>query len=242
MLILGSFDYASFVSSVRPIDAAASTVLHEAVWLPTMVVVLARSSGPAALRLNAVSASMVAVGVAGTSAVILSQVRRSALCADGCVLGAVSGVAAGVMSGLFVAGCLLVAWDAAAAVAVPEVAGGSRAAVMLWSHAALAVGATADVAANAALGFAARATQVSLASAAAAALVGAALIGAGSWALRAGHVRSRGLGINAVYGLTPVFALLWLLPAGISLQRVPLFVAGTVVVLAANTVIQLRAF
>ena len=235
MVVVGSWDYTLYSASVQLADAAVAAVTRQ-LWVPALIVVLACTTRRLGRQLDAGSAAIVGVAVIGAGAAAWSQRIPSAACAHSCLLGGTFGAAAGILSGLFAAGCLWFA-DAAAAAAPAD---RCRAAVMVWSHAALGVGAASGVVASAAAAAAVGATRLSIEAAVGGVAIGAVLVGGGSWALRVAHAHSAHLGIHAVYGLSPAAALAWLALDGIAVQQLTMFVAGATAAMAANIVIQVR--
>ena len=116
-----------------------------------------------------------------------------------------------------------------------------RAAMLVWSHAALGVGAASGVVTSVAAAVAVNGTRLPLEAAVGGIAIGAALVGVGSWALRIAHAHSTNLGIHAVGGLSPAAALVWLALDGIAVQQLTMFAAGAAVAIVANIVIQVRA-
>ena len=62
----------------------------------------------------------------------------------------------------------------------------------------------------------------------------------GAVATRLAYVRSAGLGIFALMGLDPVFAIVWLALAGAGIVNVPVFITGVAALAVINVTIQTR--
>ena len=75
-------------------------------------------------------------------------------------------------------------------------------------------------------------------------LLGAALLGsvytAGAVLLRVGNIGAPGPGVNALFFLSPLLALAWLMVVGVSVPRFDLFVVGAALIIAINILIQLK--
>ena len=63
---------------------------------------------------------------------------------------------------------------------------------------------------------------------------------AGAVAARFAHVRSTGLGVIALLGLDPVFAIVWMALAGAGIVNVVVFIAGVAALAVVNATIQTR--
>ena len=69
-------------------------------------------------------------------------------------------------------------------------------------------------------------------------LLGSVIVAGGTFFLRLANLNSDDLGINAIFYITPVLALIWLAVAGIALPRLDLFLVGAALVLSINVIIQ----
>lgn len=69
-------------------------------------------------------------------------------------------------------------------------------------------------------------------------LLGLVVVAGGTLFVRLANLNTDDLGINAIFYVTPVFALAWLGIAGISLPRFDLFLMGAALVLGINVIIQ----
>ena len=82
-------------------------------------------------------------------------------------------------------------------------------------------------------------TELSLRGTLGAVMVGCAAAG-GALLLRLGNITSPHPAINVLAFMSPLLALIWLMAAGITLPRFDLFIVGAALILAVNTLIQLK--
>ena len=72
-------------------------------------------------------------------------------------------------------------------------------------------------------------------------IVGGLINGLGTWAMREGNLESDALTVNAIYYLTPVLSLIWLISLGLAqLGRWNYFIIGAIIVIATTTLIALE--
>ena len=234
LLSVTAVNYGMFVWSTRLIEPALSVMLYET-WPIAMALVVARRSGPAARRLGRSAAVPLCLVVVGTGLVIVSQAEGALH--DTTVswgIGVGLGIAAGVMGGAFPAATLLFGWAALSHAMRPQQA--PQVQVVFWSCLAHAVGAGVGVAVGIVIALLSAPDTMTVTSKAfgGAMLMGCVLVGGAGVSMRIAHVKSRNLGINAVYGLAPPLALLWLTAMGFTLSRLWLFSIGAALVIAAN--------
>lgn len=264
VMVIAHANYAFYVWSARYIDIAVTTAVYE-VWPAVMVVALSRYDAVAAAgrgrRISAAKKMLMVAAFAALAFVILGQAGGDALIPDrlglGTVFGLVLACAAALLSGLLpvanmiyadtlASRCLDAATPAEGAVPRIELDSARGRRVSLWFtafglSAAAAVSVPIDIAAAlsaaaaapSGFGFTGRALLTGFA-------LGLLVHGAGMLLLRVANLKSIDLGVNALFYATPLLALVWLVWAGVHLNRADLFWIGSAMVIAANALLQLN--
>ena len=235
-LAVSASGFGLFVLSSHHVGTVVAAVLYQ-LWAISAAGLLAVRGGDVRRRLDWPTVGLMTAAVAVTAVVVSTQAPPGG--GDGVWwVGVAAGAAAGILSGAVVYTTVVVADEARAAQQNGDSAGSTE--MMLMTAAlTIAIGCGAVVAALTALTGAGGGGGLNARSATAAAALGVCMA-VGAVATRLAYVRSAGLGIFALMGLDPVFAIVWLALAGAGIRNVAAFVVGVAALMVVNTTIQTR--